>query len=225
VNRPTIKDVARSANVSLKTVSRVINNEPSVREDTRERVQRAIDALNYQPDQAARNLRSATSHSLGLVYDNPNPYYVISVQNGVLAACRARGIPVTAYGVLGRGLIGGSRPSGAGDFRAHTPRFMGENLARNAALAEALAAAASRFGATPAQAAIAWVLAQGADILPLVGARRPDRLAEAIGTLALDLPPAAIAAFEAAIPAGAAAGDRYAAEQMAMLDSERPAAP
>jgi len=91
VNRPTIKDVARSANVSLKTVSRVINNEASVREDTRERVQRAIDALNYQPDQAARSLRSATSHSLGLVYDNPNPYYVISVQNGVLAACHDQG--------------------------------------------------------------------------------------------------------------------------------------
>jgi len=88
VSRPTIKDVARHANVSLKTVSRVINGEASVRDDTRERVQRAIDELDYAPDQAARNLRGATSHALGLVYDNPNPYYVISVQNGVLAACR-----------------------------------------------------------------------------------------------------------------------------------------
>jgi LacI family transcriptional regulator len=91
VNRPTIKDVARHANVSLKTVSRVINNELSVREETRERVQRAIDELDYEPDQSARSLRSATSYALGLVYDNPNPYYVISVQNGVLAACRDQG--------------------------------------------------------------------------------------------------------------------------------------
>jgi aryl-alcohol dehydrogenase-like predicted oxidoreductase len=143
--------------------------------------------------------------------------------SGVLAACRARGIPVTAYGVLGRGLIGGSRPAGAGDFRAHAPRFAGDNLARNAALAAALADAARQFGLTPAQAAIAWVLSRGADILPLVGARRPERLAEALGALARDLPAAAIAAFEAAIPAGAAAGGRYAPDQMAMLDSERAA--
>lgn len=141
--------------------------------------------------------------------------------SGVLDACRAHGIPITAYGVLGRGLIGGSSPSGAGDFRAHSPRFAGGNLARNTALAEALATAAARFGASSAQAAIAWVLSRGADILPLVGARRPDRLAEALRTLALDLPAAAISAFEAAIPDGAVAGDRYAAEQMAMLDSER----
>ncbi|MBR0683676.1 aldo/keto reductase [Roseomonas eburnea] len=144
--------------------------------------------------------------------------------NGVLALCREGGIPVTAYGVLGRGLIGGSRPSGAGDFRAHSPRFEAANLARNEALAAALAAAAARFGATPAQAAIAWVLSRGADILPLVGARRPDRLAEALATLSLHLPAEAIAAFEAAVPDGAVAGARYAPDQMAMLDSERVAA-
>lgn len=141
--------------------------------------------------------------------------------SGVLAACRERGIPITAYGVLSRGLLGGSRPSGAADFRAHSPRFQGDNLARNIALAEALAAAAVRFGVTPAQAAIAWVLSRGDDILPLVGARRPERLAEALGTLARDLPAEAIAAFDAAVPAGAVAGDRYAPEQMALLDSER----
>lgn len=141
--------------------------------------------------------------------------------SGVLAACRRHGIPVTAYGVLGRGLLGGSRPGEPRDFRSHTPRFQGANLARNVALAEALAAAAARFGATPAQAALAWVLSRGADILPLIGARRPDRLAEALATTRLALPPAAIAAFEAAIPAGAAAGDRYAPDQMAALDSER----
>ena len=91
VHRPTIKDVAQRAKVSLKTVSRVINNEASVRGPTRDRVQRAIEELKYEPDQSARSLRTATSYALGLVYDNPNPYYVISVQNGVLAACRDQG--------------------------------------------------------------------------------------------------------------------------------------
>lgn len=88
---PTIRDVAQRAKVSLKTVSRVINNEAAVRAPTRERVQRAIDELGYQPDLSARSLRSATSYALGVVYDNPNAYYVISVQNGVLSACRAQG--------------------------------------------------------------------------------------------------------------------------------------
>lgn len=86
--RATIKDVASRAKVSLKTVSRVINNEPAVQQRTREKVLRAIEHLDYQPDLSARSLRSAQSFALGVVYDNPNPYYIISVQNGVLSVCR-----------------------------------------------------------------------------------------------------------------------------------------
>jgi LacI family transcriptional regulator len=89
--RATIKDVARRAKVSLKTVSRVINNEPAVQQRTREKVLRAIEHLDYQPDLSARSLRSAQSYALGVVYDNPNAYYVISVQNGVLSVCRDTG--------------------------------------------------------------------------------------------------------------------------------------
>ena len=89
--RPTIKDVAERAKVSLKTVSRVINNEPSVMQGTRTRVLHAIDELDYEPDQSARNLRSGTPFVVGLIYDNPNPYHIIGVQNGVLAACRETG--------------------------------------------------------------------------------------------------------------------------------------
>ncbi|WDS35452.1 LacI family DNA-binding transcriptional regulator [Pseudoxanthomonas sp.] len=91
MRRPTIKDVAERAKVSLKTVSRVINNEPSVMQGTRARVLRAIAELDYEPDPAARNLRSGTPFVIGLVYDNPNPYHIIGVQNGVLAACRETG--------------------------------------------------------------------------------------------------------------------------------------
>jgi len=87
----TIKDVAEQAGVSLKTVSRVINNEPSVHARTREKVQRAIDALGYRPDPSARSLRSTRAYAVGLVYDNPNAHYIISMQSGVLAACRKSG--------------------------------------------------------------------------------------------------------------------------------------
>ncbi|MBS7456222.1 LacI family DNA-binding transcriptional regulator [Coralloluteibacterium stylophorae] len=91
MRRPTIKDVAERAKVSLKTVSRVINNEPSVMQATRTRVLHAIAELDYEPDPSARNLRSGTPFVIGLVYDNPNPYHIIGVQNGVLAACRETG--------------------------------------------------------------------------------------------------------------------------------------
>ncbi len=87
----TIKDVAERAGVSLKTVSRVINNEPSVHARTREKVQREIDALGYQPDPSARSLRSSRAYALGLVYDNPNAHYIINLQRGVLSVCRSSG--------------------------------------------------------------------------------------------------------------------------------------
>ncbi|GAB2539024.1 LacI family DNA-binding transcriptional regulator [Rhodanobacter koreensis] len=87
----TIKDVAERAGVSLKTVSRVINNEPSVHARTREKVQREIDALGYQPDPSARSLRSTRAYALGLVYDNPNAHYIINLQRGVLSVCRTSG--------------------------------------------------------------------------------------------------------------------------------------
>ncbi|MBW8813224.1 MAG: aldo/keto reductase [Caulobacterales bacterium] len=145
------------------------------------------------------------------------------IEDRILPTTRELGIGITAYGVLSRGLIGG-RPAqlgGPGDFRAHSPRFQGENLERNLQLTGALAAAAEKLGLTPAQAAIAWVAAQGPDIVPLVGARRPERLAEALGALKAELSAADLASLEAAVPKGAAAGDRYPAMQMAMLDSER----
>jgi aryl-alcohol dehydrogenase-like predicted oxidoreductase len=146
------------------------------------------------------------------------------IEDAILPTCRELGIGVTAYGVLSRGLISGHwRPDAAtaGDFRSHSPRFQGDNAARNLALVEALRGVAEARGASVAQVAIAWVAAQGDDIVPLVGARRRDRLAEALGALALTLTPADLAAIEQAVPKGAASGERYAAAQMADLDSER----
>lgn len=93
----TINDVAARAGVSIKTVSRVINNEPSVRPATRKKVMEAVAALNYQPNLAARNLAGTRSYTIAFIYDNPNAYYVIDMQNGILEACKARGYELVIH--------------------------------------------------------------------------------------------------------------------------------
>ncbi len=113
------------------------------------------------------------------------------------------------------------RSVAAGDFRSYSPRFVGENLERNLALVDALREVAAGSGRTVAQAAIAWVLSRGADIVPLVGARRRDRLAESLGALDRPLASEEIDCIERAVPSGAVAGTRYNAHGMALLDSER----
>ena len=152
-----------------------------------------------------------------------------SIESAILPVCRELGIGVTAYGVLSRGLLSGhwskARAGAPRDFRSMSPRFGGENLDQNLALVEALRAIAEEKGTTVAQLAIGWVLARGGDIVPLIGARRRDRLAEALGALDVTLSPADLARIEAAIPADAVAGDRYHPQQMALLDSERPRTP
>ncbi|WP_225836876.1 aldo/keto reductase [Streptomyces sp. NK08204] len=154
-------------------------------------------------------------------------YSLISrgIEEEILPVTRELGIGITAYGVLSRGLISGhfsrDRQLGAGDFRAHSPRFQGENLQHNLDLVEALRKIAGQKGVTVAQTAIAWVLSRGEDIVPLVGARTRERLAESLGALDVTLDEADLAAIEEAVPADAAAGERYPSQQMASLDSER----
>jgi aryl-alcohol dehydrogenase-like predicted oxidoreductase len=131
------------------------------------------------------------------------------------------GIGLTAYGVLSRGLLTGSRPKPAGDFRAYLPRFQPDNLARNQELVDALGEVARSLGATRAQLAIAWVLAQRPWIVPLVGARTVAQLEDALGALELDLGAEDLARIEAALPAEGVAGTRYDQHQMRVLDSER----
>ncbi|HEY3466679.1 MAG TPA: aldo/keto reductase [Amycolatopsis sp.] len=147
------------------------------------------------------------------------------IEAEILPTARELGIGVTAYGVLSRGLLSGhwspSRELAAGDFRGYSPRFRGENLDRNLALTDALAKLAAAKGVTTAQLAIAWVAAQGDDVVPLVGARTRARLAESLGTTDVELTDADLAEIEAAVPAGAAAGGRYADAQLAHLDSEK----
>jgi aryl-alcohol dehydrogenase-like predicted oxidoreductase len=147
------------------------------------------------------------------------------IEAEILPTCRELGIAITAYGVLSRGLLSGhwarDRRLAPTDFRSRSPRFSRENIDRNLDLADALRKVADAKGTTVAQTAIAWVLAQGEDIVPLIGARRRDRLDEALGALDLELTSADLDAIEAAVPADAAVGDRYPTAQMAHLDSER----
>jgi aryl-alcohol dehydrogenase-like predicted oxidoreductase len=146
------------------------------------------------------------------------------IEAEILPTVRELGIGVTAYGVLSRGLLSSAsaREIGENDPRARFPRFRAENLGRNLDLLGALEKVAQEHGVTTAQLAIAWVLSRGTDIIPLIGTKRRDRLAEALGALDLRLTPADLAALEAAIPAGQVAGDRYESGQMAVLDSEKP---
>lgn len=143
------------------------------------------------------------------------------IEASILPTARELGISVTAYGVLSRGLLGGSKPTGSGDLRAHLPRFSGENLEKNQKVVDTLSQIAASHNATSSQVAIAWVLSRGGDVIPLIGARRRDRLAESLGALSLQLTPGDFAAIEVAIPHDAIAGTRYGADQMSWLDSER----
>jgi aryl-alcohol dehydrogenase-like predicted oxidoreductase len=147
------------------------------------------------------------------------------IEAEILPTCRELGVGVTAYGVLSRGLLGGRYSGGQaaapGDVRGRMPRFRPENLVHNLALVEALASIAEAKGVTVAQLAIAWVLARGPDIVPVVGTTRRGRLAEAVDALKLELSADDLAAIERAAPPGSVAGDRYDERQMAMLDSEQ----
>ena len=168
--------------------------------------------------------RAAAVHPIS---DLQMEYSLISrgIEAEILPTVRELGVGVTAYGVLSRGLLSGrwsaQRELTPGDFRSFSPRFQGENLEHNLALVDSLREIADASDATVAQVAIAWVLGRGDDVVPLIGARRRDRLHEALGALDLELTAADLAAIHGAVPAGAAAGSRYPEPAMAALDSER----
>lgn len=176
---------------------------------------------------SAETLRRA--HGVHPIADLQIEYSLISrgIEADILPTARELGIGITAYGVLSRGLISGywtKARAGDYDFRNINPRFQGENLDRNLELVERIRALASTKGVTVAQLAIAWVRARGDDIIPLVGARKRDRLAEALGALSVTLSPEDLVAIEEVIPMNAAAGARYNDYLMSGLDSEKKSA-
>jgi pyridoxine 4-dehydrogenase len=150
-----------------------------------------------------------------------------SIEADILPTLRELGISMTAYGVFSRGLLTGHVPSresaSQGDVRGHFPRFQGQNLERNQQMISRLQELARKKGVTVAQIALGWILTKGSDIIPIPGARRREQLNESLECLQLSFSPDEIAAMERAVPEGSVAGDRYMAEQMAVLDSERKA--
>ena len=178
---------------------------------------RAIGLSEVGPDTIRR------AHAVHPISDLQIEYSLISrgPETRIFPLLSELGIGVTAYGVLSRGLLSGSKPKSPRDFRAHLPRFAGENLERNARLVEALRQMAAEKGAAPSQLAIAWVLAKGPSIVPLIGARTRTQLAESLKAFEITLSPADMARIEAALPPAAVAGTRYDERQMRVLDSER----
>jgi len=169
----------------------------------------------------AETIRRA--HSVQPIADLQIEYAMISrgPERAIFPVLDELGIGVTAYGVLSRGLLSGSKPAAGGDFRAHLPRFTGENLDHNEQVVARLKQLAAEKGLTPAQLAIAWVLAKGPRILPVIGARTRKQLAESLAALQTKFSEADLARIEEAIPPSAIAGTRYDQRQMRMLDSEK----
>jgi aryl-alcohol dehydrogenase-like predicted oxidoreductase len=167
------------------------------------------------------------AHAVHPIADLQIEYSLLSrgIEKAILPALRELGIGVTAYGVLSRGLISGhwskERSERDKGFRVHSPRFQNGNLDHNLALAEKLGELAEKKGVSTAQLAIAWVMAQGEDIVPLIGARTRQRLAESLGALDATLGKDELAKLASAFPPDVAAGERYPKHGMATLDSEK----
>lgn len=142
--------------------------------------------------------------------------------NGVLDACRRLGIAFVAYSPLGRGFLTGAIRSPddfeADDYRRSSPRFQGDNFARNLALVDKVHAIAADKGCSPAQLALAWVLAQGEDVLAIPGTKKRSRLDENLGALDVALTKQELAVIDAVFPPDAVAGERYAAASMAHVN-------
>jgi aryl-alcohol dehydrogenase-like predicted oxidoreductase len=164
--------------------------------------------------------RAHTTHPIA---DLQIEYSLISrgPETAILPLLSELGIGVTAYGVLSRGLLSGSKPTAPTDFRAHLPRFRGENREQNQRVVDTLNALAAEKGTTATRLAIAWVLSRGRNIVPVIGARTRAQLAESLGALEVNLSPGEVARIEGAISPSAIAGTRYGEEQMRILDSER----
>lgn len=145
------------------------------------------------------------------------------IEREILPVARELGIGITAYGVLSRGLLSGSVPQGRSDFRAFLPRFRGANLEQNRTFVEGLRAMAEKKGSTPAALAIAWVLAKGQEIVPVVGARKVQQLDEALAAVELQLTPDEVESLELLAESAPIVGSRYDEGQMKALDSEKTA--
>ena len=172
---------------------------------------------------SAQNIeRAAKVHTITALQSELSLWTRDPEENGSLAACRKLGIALVAYSPLGRGFLTGAitKPEDfeEGDFRRTNPRFQGENFARNLQLVKQVELLAEEKGCSPAQLALAWVLAQGQDVVPIPGTKRRSRLDENLGALDVQLSKEELASIDRIFPAEAVAGTRYAAAAMTLIN-------
>jgi aryl-alcohol dehydrogenase-like predicted oxidoreductase len=163
------------------------------------------------------------AHAVHPIVDLQIEYALVSrnPEATIFPALRELGIAATVYGVLSRGLLSGSKPTSVGDYRAHLPRFTGENGIRNQRLVDELRRIADEKAVTTTQLAIAWVMAKGSFLFPTIGARTRKQLDESLAALSIELTEQEVRRLETAVPAEEVAGSRYQEAQMKGLDSER----
>jgi aryl-alcohol dehydrogenase-like predicted oxidoreductase len=171
---------------------------------------------------AATLRRAASVHPIS-VLQSEYSLWERGIEREILPTCRELGVGLVPYCPLGRGFLTGTvrraeEYAEEGDMRAHQPRFQADNYDRNQRLSNSLARLATKKGCTPAQLAIAWLLAQGDDIVPIPGTRRRAHLKDNVAAASVTLAACDLMALEEMFPRGAAAGDRYGATQMAWID-------
>jgi aryl-alcohol dehydrogenase-like predicted oxidoreductase len=181
-----------------------------------------VRALGLSEVSAATLRRAHAVHPIAAVQSEYS-LWTRDAEAEVLPACRALGIGFVAYSPLGRGMLTGAITKAddlaADDFRRLSPRFQNGNLAANLALVDKVKALAAAKGCSAGQVALAWLLAQGPDILPIPGTKRIKYLEDNIGAASVVLTPGEVAALSAALPPGAAAGERYPTEGMKGLNA------
>jgi aryl-alcohol dehydrogenase-like predicted oxidoreductase len=163
------------------------------------------------------------AHAVHPICDLQIEYSLISrgPETKIFPVLEELGIGVTAYGVLSRGLLSGSTPTGQTDYRAYLPRFSAENLAKNQKLVDVLNKLANEKNVTPSQLAIAWVLSKGKSIVPLIGARKRTQLTDSLRSIAVTLSEEELSRIGEAIPESEIVGTRYDEQHMQILDSEK----
>jgi len=163
------------------------------------------------------------AHAVHPIADLQIEYSIASrgPEDKIFPALRELGISATLYGIFSRGLLTGSKPASPTDFRAYLPRFTGDNASKNADVAASLARFATSKSMSTAQLLIAWTRARQPGFLPLIGARTVAQLQDSLGALDHALTSADLEALEKLVPRDAVAGERYAKQQIAHLDSER----
>jgi aryl-alcohol dehydrogenase-like predicted oxidoreductase len=178
--------------------------------------------LGLSEASAATLERASKVHPIAALQSEHSLWTRDPEHNGVLDACRRLGISLVAYSPLGRGFLAGAIRSpddfDADDYRRHSPRFQGDNFARNLALVDKVKALAADKGCSPAQLALAWVLAQGKGVLAIPGTKKRSRLDENLGALDVALSADELATIDAVFPPDAAAGERYAAASMTHIN-------